>query len=185
MLMLTTLVDHFCYILGWLFESVNSYSSKKFHLLDREDQNDDDEINSGVSSVSVVEQSCKQWRHVLCSAFWFCSRCLQIILYTASLAQADPSTQGLARQVYYPDVYIQGCQEDWGGAGQIQKVGLHKIDCVRGVLGHATRKFWDFTCSGGSWGSLSCMHTCTYIPSSCHLRLAVSDRKVRCMGPYS
>ena len=28
-----------------------------------------------------------------------------------------------------------------GGPGQIQKVGPHKMDCVRGVWGHAPRKF--------------------------------------------
>ena len=40
-------------------------------------------------------------------------------------------------------VHRQGRQEDWGGGGlgQIQKVGPHKIDCVRGVWGHAPRKF--------------------------------------------
>ena len=51
----------------------------------------------------------------------------------------------------------QGCQEDWGGPGQIQKVGPPKMDCVREIWGHIPRKFWDFTCSevcsGGSWGS--------------------------------
>ena len=35
----------------------------------------------------------------------------------------------------------QGCREDWGGPGQIQKVGAHKMDCVRGVWGRAPRKF--------------------------------------------
>ena len=43
--------------------------------------------------------------------------------------------------------YSQGRREDRGGPGQIQTVGPHIMDCVRGVWGHAPRKFWDFTCS--------------------------------------
>ena len=31
---------------------------------------------------------------------------------------------------------MQGCRENWGGApGQMQKVGPHKMDCVRGSGG--------------------------------------------------
>ena len=43
-------------------------------------------------------------------------------------------------------VCVQGHREDWGGgggggAGQIQKVGLQKMDCVKGGSGHAPGKF--------------------------------------------
>ena len=66
----------------------------------------------------------------------------------------------------------QGCREDWGGPGQTQKVGPHKMDYVRGVWGHTPRKFCDFT------RALKCVlgapfvhaHS-TYILASCLLRL--------------
>ena len=66
---------------------------------------------------------------------------------------------------------MQRRQEDWGGPGEIQKVGpLQNGLCGRG----APKKFWDFTCSevcsGGSWGSFSCMHT-----AHIYLQVAVFD----------
>ena len=42
---------------------------------------------------------------------------------------------------------VQGRREDWGGPGQIQKVGPHEMDGIRGVCGQGPRKFRDFTCS--------------------------------------
>ena len=38
---------------------------------------------------------------------------------------------------------VQGSREDWGGPGQIQKVGPHEMDGVRGVWGQGPRKFRD------------------------------------------
>ena len=40
------------------------------------------------------------------------------------------------------NVVKQGRREDWGGPGQIQKVGPHKMDYGRGVWGHAPRRFY-------------------------------------------
>ena len=44
---------------------------------------------------------------------------------------------------------IQGCQDNCGvGAqGKCKKNGAYAIDCLRGVWGHASMKFCDFTCS--------------------------------------
>ena len=47
----------------------------------------------------------------------------------------------LAEEGHATVVCIQGCREDWRGPGQIEKVGPHKMDCVKGVWGHAPRKF--------------------------------------------
>ena len=53
--------------------------------------------------------------------------------------------------LYYVDplfgILGHGRREDCGGPGQIQNMGAHTIDRVRGGLGHAPRKFCDFTCS--------------------------------------
>ena len=63
------------------------------------------------------------------------------------------------------------------------KIGAHNIDCARGVWGQIPLKFWDFTCSDGALRLLFVHAYSTYIPASCHLRLAVSDQEVRRTGP--
>ena len=69
---------------------------------------------------------------------------------------------------------IRATERTGGAQSRYKKWAPHKMDCVRGVWGHPPhpRICWHFEeCSQGSWGSFSCMHT----PTSCRLRLEVSD----------
>ena len=97
----------------------------------------------------------------------------------------------------------QGRREDWGGPGQIQKVGPHKVDCVRGsggtfsgnfeilhalkcVLGAPEALFractqYIYTCKLPSSISSFRLKNTTY--GAARLRLAISDRKIQCTGP--
>ena len=36
----------------------------------------------------------------------------------------------------------QGHREDWESLGQIENMGSHKMDCVMGVWGHASTRFY-------------------------------------------
>ena len=76
-------------------------------------------------------------------------------------------------QMPHPVGCDQGRQEDWGDRGQMQKLGPQKMDCVRGMWWHVSKKFQDFTCSEVCSGDLfSCMHTVHY---SIYLQVAVFD----------
>ena len=92
----------------------------------------------------------------------------------------------LKQSFCHEHAFTQGRREDYGGPRQIQKVGPHKMDCVRRVWGHAPKNFENLhalKCVLGAPEALFHACTQTYIPASCCLRLAVSDGKVRHMGP--
>ena len=91
-----------------------------------------------------------------------------------------------SKTIYLVYTCIQGRWEDWGGAGQIQKVGPRKMDYVRGVGSTPPGNF-------EMLHALQCvcrllrlffMHAHSkYIPASCRLRLTVSDQRVWHTGP--
>jgi len=64
----------------------------------------------------------------------------------------------------------QGRREDWGGPGQIQKVGLHNMDCAKGVWQHTPRKLWNLTCSKVCSGASEALfRACTQYICTCKL----------------
>ena len=87
------------------------------------------------------------------------SSCLQI--YLSSLTVVPTSIEHIT-----PPRLPRGL---WGPRANT-KSGAHAIDCIRGVRGHAPRKFWDFTCSevrsGDFRGSFSHAYSIPYIYTS-------------------
>ena len=79
---------------------------------------------------------------------------------------------------------MQRRREDWGGPGQIQKVGpLQNGLCERGGPQEILRFYMLWSVFRGLLRLFFEHAHSTYIPASCQLRLAVSDRKVRRTGP--
>ena len=81
----------------------------------------------------------------------------------------------LKQSFCHEHAFTQGRREDYGGPRQIQKVGPHKMDCVRRVWGHAPKNFENLhalKCVLGAPEAL--FHACTQYIYTCKLPSSIS-----------
>ena len=61
--------------------------------------------------------------------------------YSSKYCMHEGTAWRLAERYRHSSAHRAAERIGGGGAGQIQKVGLHKVVCVRRRMGHAARKF--------------------------------------------